>query len=140
MIAVTGIVLGALMIIVVFMMLLTRRLREKYAALWLIIGVLLLILGIFPGLLNGLTAFFGVVIPANLLFAMSILLLLGVTLHLSWEQSQSEDELRRGAEELAILRADNDALEQRIARLEAASGADAARPDDSSVPPTTAAD
>lgn len=118
MIAVTGIVLGALMIIVVFAMLLTRRLREKYAALWLLIGVVILVLGIFPGLLNGLTSLVGVVLPANLLFALAILLLLGVTLHLSWEQSQAENELRRAAEELAILRADNEALADRVSALE----------------------
>lgn len=120
MIALTGIILGGLMIVVVFTMLLTRRLREKYAALWLVIGLLILILGIFPGLLNGMTSLLGVVLPANLLFALSILLLLGVTLHLSWEQSQAEDELRRAAEELAILRADNDALDKRLSALEKA--------------------
>lgn len=118
MIAVTGIVLGALMIIVVFAMLLTRRLREKYAALWLLIGVVIVVLGIFPGLLNGLTSLVGVVLPANLLFALAILLLLGVTLHLSWEQSQAENELRRAAEELAILRADKEALADRVSALE----------------------
>ncbi|MDR2294948.1 MAG: DUF2304 domain-containing protein [Microbacterium sp.] len=127
MIALTGIVLGALMIIVVFAMLLTRRLREKYAALWLLIGVVILVLGIFPGLLNALTALVGVVLPANLLFALAILLLLGVTLHLSWEQSQAENELRRAAEELAILRADNEALAARVSALEDARTGDASR-------------
>lgn len=132
MIALTGIILGALMIIVVFAMLLTRRLREKYAALWLLIGVVILVLGIFPGLLNGLTALVGVVLPANLLFALAILLLLGVTLHLSWEQSQAENELRRAAEELAILRADNEALADRVSALEdaRATGSSRTRSDD----------
>ncbi|MCE4025700.1 DUF2304 domain-containing protein [Microbacterium sp. Au-Mic1] len=118
MIAVTGIVLGLAMLVIVTTLLLTRRLREKYAALWIIIGLGMLVLGVFPGLLLGLTSAFGVVLPANLLFAMAILLLLGVALHLSWELSQAEDEIRRAAEELAILRADHDGLVRRIEVLE----------------------
>ncbi|MFK4853262.1 DUF2304 domain-containing protein [Microbacterium sp. ZW T6_19] len=118
-IAITGIVLAVVMLVVVFTMLLTRRLREKYATLWIVIALAMLALGIFPQLLLGLTALLGIVLPANLLFAMAILLLLGVSLHLSWEQSQAEDEIRRAAEELAILRADHDALLRRVSAIEA---------------------
>ena len=92
-----GIALALVLIVVVIAMLLTRRLREKYAALWLVIGVGVLILGIFPQLLLGLTRVFGVELPANLLFAIAIVLLLGVALHLSWELSQAEEEIRRTA-------------------------------------------
>lgn len=119
MIAITGVVLALVMLVIVTALLLTRRLREKYAALWIIIGLGILVLGLFPGLLLGLTSAFGVVLPANLIFAMAILLLLGVALHLSWELSQAEDEIRRAAEELAILRADHDVLARRIDALEA---------------------
>lgn len=117
-IAITGIALAIVMLVVVFAMLLTRRLREKYAALWIVIALAMLVLGLFPQLLLGLTALLGVVLPANLLFAMAILLLLGVSLHLSWEQSQAEDEIRRAAEELAILRADHESLRAHLDRLE----------------------
>ncbi|MFJ4044811.1 DUF2304 domain-containing protein [Microbacterium sp. NPDC089987] len=117
-IAITGVILAIVMLAAVLAMLLTRRLREKYAALWIVIAVAMLVLGLFPQLLLALTSLVGVVLPANLLFAMAILLLLGVSLHLSWEQSQAEDEIRRAAEELAILRADHDEVLNRIDRLE----------------------
>lgn len=116
-IAVSGVVLAAIMLVAVFAMLLTRRLREKYAVLWIVIALAMLIVGLFPQLLLSMTSLLGVVLPANLLFAMAILLLLGVSLHLSWEQSQSEDEIRRAAEELAILRGDHDELARRIAAM-----------------------
>jgi len=131
MIVFVGIALAVLIIAVVMWMLLTRRLREKYAVLWLIIGVGVLILGIFPQLL-GLTQALGVQIPANLLFAIAIVLLLGVALHLSWELSQAEDEIRRTAEELAIMRVQ---IEQLAARLDDAersapdAGSEPDRPD-----------
>lgn len=89
---------------VVFEMLRRKKLREKYAALWLIVGVGTLVLAAFPRLLTIVTELAGVQLPSNLLFIISILLLLGVCLHLSWEISVVEDETRTLAEEVAILR------------------------------------
>lgn len=111
MIVVLGVVLSLAIFALVLWMLLTRRLREKYAVLWLLLAIVLLVLGCFPVLLNSATVMLGVQIPANLLFAAAIIVLLGIALHLSWELSQAEDEIRRLAEETAILGA-------RVARLE----------------------
>jgi len=118
MIVAAGIVLALLIIVLVMWMLLTRRLREKYAVLWLVIGLAVLVLGLFPQLLLGLTSALGVQVPANLLFALAIVLLIGVALHLSWELSQAEDEIRRVAEEAAISRAEADRFEARLNELE----------------------
>ncbi|WP_431800033.1 DUF2304 domain-containing protein [Microbacterium kunmingense] len=118
MIVFAGILLALAILILVMWMLLTRRLREKYAVLWLIIGLAVLILGVFPQLLLWLTAVLGVQLPANLLFSLAIVLLLAVSLHLSWELSQAEDEVRRTAEEIAILHADLDLLRARVDVLE----------------------
>lgn len=85
--------------------------REKYAALWLIIGASALILAGFPDLLAGVSKLVGVQVASNLLFALCIILLLGVCLHLSWELSVVEDENRTLAEEIAILRASVEGLE-----------------------------
>jgi hypothetical protein len=85
--------------------------REKYAALWLIIGASALILAGFPDLLAGVSKLVGVQVASNLLFALCIILLLGVCLHLSWELSVVEDENRTLAEEVAILRASVEGLE-----------------------------
>lgn len=118
MIVAFGVGLAVVIIVLVLWLLLTRRLREKYAVLWLLVGFAVLVLGLFPQLVVELTSALGVQIPANLLFATAIVLLLGVGLHLSWELSQAEDEIRRLAEELAILRADAEALDARVVRLE----------------------
>lgn len=120
MIVFVGIALAVVIIVVVLALLLTRQLREKYAALWLVIGFTVLILGLFPQLLLGLTRALGVELPANLLFAIAIVLLLGVSLHLSWELSQAEDEIRRTAEEVTILRTQLEQLEERIAPIQPA--------------------
>ena len=110
MIIAAGITFALLVLVIIIIMLLRRQLREKYATLWLVIGLGILILAIFPGLLVGMSRILGVEIPSNLIFALSIVLLVGVALHLSWELSHAEDEVRRVAEEVAILRADVDDL------------------------------
>ncbi|WP_115789876.1 DUF2304 domain-containing protein [Arthrobacter silvisoli] len=113
-----SLVFSIFMVIVVLIMLRNGRLREKYAILWLVIGGLTIILGLFPRLLNWAAALVGVVVPSNLLFALSILLLVGVSLHVSRELTILEDETRILAEEVAILRSSVEQL-QRGAHTEA---------------------
>jgi len=110
MMTILGIAFGFAVLAIIFSMLLRRKLREKYAVLWLLIGVLILVLAIFPGLLAAAAQLLGVELPANLLFILALALLIGVTLHQSWELSTTEEETRRLAEEVAILRADVEAL------------------------------
>ncbi|MCI2958016.1 DUF2304 domain-containing protein [Agromyces atrinae] len=135
MIVAFGIILAAVILIFVIWMLLARRLREKYAALWLIIGLAVLVLGLWPQLLLALTDFLGVQVPANLLFSAAIVLLLAVALHHSWELSQAEDEIRRSAEESAIARAEIQRLSERLDALEGRS-----TDDGRSEPPTAKPD
>lgn len=92
------------MVLAVLLMLRVGKLREKYAVLWLVVGGLSIVLGLFPSLLDFAAAAVGVRIPANLLFALSIVLLVGVGLHVSRELTILEDETRILAEEVAILR------------------------------------
>lgn len=128
---IAGVILTVLMLGVVIWMLLTRKLREKYAVFWIVIGLAVLLIGLFPQVLGWLTDALGVVLPANLLFSMAIVLLMAVALHLSWELSQAEEEIRRAAEDIAILRSDVSELTERLALLEDS----AARPTAPAVPP-----
>lgn len=82
-----------------------QRMKERYAALWLIIGAIIIVLGAFPTLLNGVADFVGVALPVNLLFLLSTLLLMGVSIHLTLELSRLSEKTRILAEEVAILKA-----------------------------------
>lgn len=96
---------GSLLILVgIFELLRRRQLSEKYAVLWLVVGVVLLVLTIFPGLLATVTRALGVGLPSNLLFFVGLVFLVCVCLHLSWELSRLESESRKLAEDVAILR------------------------------------
>lgn len=102
----------------VVLLLRQRKLKEKYAVLWVIVGLLIIVLAGFPQLLGWASDLAGFAVPANLLFTLAIFLVLGVCLHLSLEISVVEDETRALAEEAAILRA---ALDKLTARVEALS-------------------
>lgn len=110
-------ILSVVILLLVFDMLRRKKIREKYAALWLLVGVAMLVLAAFPRLLEFVAAALNVQVPSNLLFAMSIVLALGVCLHLSWEISMVEDETRVLAEESAILRVKLENLESKFAAL-----------------------
>lgn len=95
----------ALVLVVLIVELVRRRqLREKYAVLWLGVGLAVAVLGLFPRLLDRASAGLGVASGASLVLFLGIVLLLLVSLHLSWEVSRLEEETRTLAEDLALLR------------------------------------
>ncbi|MCA1170799.1 MULTISPECIES: DUF2304 domain-containing protein [Rothia] len=97
-------ILGLIVLVAVVRLVRNLKLREKYAALWLFLGLITVVLMLFPRLLDRLASWVGVATPVNLLFLIAILLLLGICLHLSLEISRLEDETRVLAEESAIQR------------------------------------
>jgi len=97
------------------------RLREKFAALWIAVGVLVLAACLFPGLLYGLADLLGFQAPINLVLFVSALVLLVVSVQLSAEVGTLEEESRTLAEESALLRLAAERLSNRVDELEAAS-------------------
>lgn len=95
---------GLLVLGVILELLRRRRLREKYAILWLLVGLIVLPLGFFPRLLDGIASTLGVASGVSLVLFLGFLFLLLVCVHLSWELSQLEEETRTLAEEMALLR------------------------------------
>jgi hypothetical protein len=99
-----AVVLCVIVVIAVFVLLRRRRLREKYAGIWIAVSIGVVVLAAFPELAFWLAALVRVHTPANLLFALAIAVLLIVCVQLSTEVSALEEETRTIAEELALLR------------------------------------
>ena len=99
-----AIALCVLLIGLLLLLMRMRRIREKYAAIWLIVAFSVVILAIFPNLAMWLAKLVGVQTPVNLLFAVAFAVLLGVCIQLSAELSALEEETRTVVEELALLR------------------------------------
>lgn len=90
-----------------------RQLTEKYAVIWLAVGTGIVLLTARPSLLGRAADLVGITVPANLLFFVAGIVLLLVTLQLSFETSRLEDETRSLAEEVALLRQELEASRRR---------------------------
>ena len=106
---------GAALVTFVFVFSLLRRgvLREKYAVLWLLFSSAALFFALFPPALYWLTGLIGVATPANLLFFVTVVLLVLVSVQLSYELSRHEARIRRLAEEVALLAQEIEQLRRR---------------------------
>ncbi len=110
--------LAVCVVLVAFLVVLLRRrrLKEKYAAIWLVLAVAVCVAGAFPRVVEALADLVGVETPSNLLFSLALAILLGVCVQLSVEVSAREEETRTLVEEVAMLRFDVDALSDRTLR------------------------
>lgn len=98
-----GICSALLTLVVVIEMLRRRRLRERHAIWWLVAGVLALVVGVFPGVLDWAAKLVGIGLPTNLVFFVSIAVLFLVCIQHSAELTKLENQTRTLAEEVALL-------------------------------------
>ena len=97
-------VASALLILVVLELIRSRRLRERYALLWLLTGVVLLALSLWRSGLNTIAGWVGIeTYPPAVLFAVGALFVLLVLLHYSTVLSKLTDDNVLLAQRLAIL-------------------------------------
>jgi len=95
---------SVLLILIVFELIRSRRLRERYALLWLATGVALLILSAWRGGLNTIAGWVGVsTYPPAVLFAVATVFILAVLLHYSTVISRLSDQSTILAQRVALL-------------------------------------
>jgi hypothetical protein len=97
-----GILAALVTLGVVIEMLRRRRLRERHAVWWLVAGLLALVIGVFPQVLDWAALLAGVEVPANLIFFVSIAILFLVCIQHSAELTELESETRLLAEAIAL--------------------------------------
>ncbi|MDD7939054.1 DUF2304 domain-containing protein [Actinomycetospora lutea] len=98
------IVVAITAVVLVVELLRGRRLRQKYAFLWVVVAGATVVISVSPTLLQRASALLGIAVPSNLLFLVSLLILFGVSLQLSIEVGVLEEQARRLAEEVGALR------------------------------------
>ena len=110
---VLALVVGVAISVVAVRLLRRRTLKERYALLWMLVGVAQLVLAAVPSLLDVVADAVGVADPPNLLAFASVVFLLLICAQLTVEASALEERTRVLAEEVAMLRAEVDALRDR---------------------------
>lgn len=109
---VVSVIVALAALVLVVELLRRRRLREKYAVIWVVISIGTVVVAFFPGLLRGLADLVGIETPSNLLFFSSLVILFFVALQLSREVGLLEEQSRRLAEEVGAAKLRLDALER----------------------------
>jgi Uncharacterized conserved protein (DUF2304) len=110
-ISIAAAVASIVLILVVLELIRGRRLKERYALLWLVTGVVLLVLSLWREGLNTIAGWLGVSgYPPAILFAAATLFIIVVLLHYSTVLSELSDRNVVLAQRLALLEARLQAL------------------------------
>ncbi|MBA3843180.1 MAG: DUF2304 family protein [Actinobacteria bacterium] len=103
-VSIAATIASLLLLVVVFELIRSRRLRERYALLWLLTGLVLLALSAWRGGLNTIAGWVGVqTYPPAVLFAVALLFVLAVLLHYSTVLSKVTDQNVILAQRVALL-------------------------------------
>jgi hypothetical protein len=97
------IVLAVVCSVLIFELVRRKRLMERYAILWLLAGVTVLVLGLWQGLLTTLSHAAGIYYPPSALFAVVFLFVLALLVHFSLTISRLSDQNKVLAQRLALL-------------------------------------
>lgn len=111
-ISVAAAIASLLLILIVLELIRGRRLKERYALLWLVTGIVLLVLSAWRGGLNTIAGWLGVATyPPAILFAVATLFIIVVLLHYSTVLSQLDDQNTLLAQRLALLETEVERLQ-----------------------------
>jgi hypothetical protein len=94
---------AALFLLVIFELIRGRRLQERYALLWLVTGVVILILAVWRDALRLVAEQLGIAYPPSALFVVGFLFILVVLLHYSTVISELSERNVRLAQDVALL-------------------------------------
>jgi hypothetical protein len=102
-VSIVAAVAALLLLFVIFELIRSRRLQERYAMLWLLTGIVILILGLWRGLLSTIADAVGIAYPPSALFVLAAFFILLLLLHYSTVISTLADQNRILAQRLALL-------------------------------------
>jgi hypothetical protein len=91
------------LLVVIFELIRSRRLQERYALLWLLTGIVLLVLALWRGALATLADAVGIHYPPSALFVIGSAFILVVLLHYSTVISELSERNTTLAQRLALL-------------------------------------
>ncbi|MBI5847475.1 MAG: DUF2304 domain-containing protein [Nitrospirae bacterium] len=97
-------VIGVTLFLYIIELVRRKRLREEYAWLWMLTGLMIVVLSVWYDLLVFLGRLLGGILPSALLFFFGLLALLLICLHLSIKLSTLTDQVKRLSQELALTR------------------------------------
>lgn len=84
----------------------------KFALSWWLVGVIVLIFTIFPGIMNWLVSILGIELPVNMMFFFGFCFTLLLVFILTMKASKQEEQVKRLTQEVALLRKEVEEIEK----------------------------
>lgn len=106
-----AIIASILFMLFIIMLVRDNKLEEKYSILWFIFAILILILTIFPKIIDNVAKFFGVYYAPSLLFLIGFIVLTIYIIHISIVLTKQNKKIVKLVQEHAI-------LEDRLEKIE----------------------
>ncbi|WKY48296.1 DUF2304 domain-containing protein [Eubacteriaceae bacterium ES3] len=111
------VLVGIIVIIIVFRLMIEKKMSESQSVLWIAIGLIAIVLGVFPSVIPMIAAKLGIWYPpAVLLLVVSIGLLL-IVFRNSIVASIHSDELHELAIQIALLKDENKELKMQLSEI-----------------------
>ena len=95
--------IGAIIFLVILILVRRGKLQERYALTWFAIGIIVVVFGFFPTIIDRLAGLAGVNYPPALLFAIAVGVLLIQNLYLFILASQNEVRIKELLQQVAVL-------------------------------------
>jgi hypothetical protein len=102
-VSITAAIAAVILLLVIFELIRSRRLQERYALLWLLTGLVIFVLAVWRGLLSEFADLVGIAYPPSALFVLASFFVLVVLLHYSTVISKLSEQNTVLAQRVAIL-------------------------------------
>jgi hypothetical protein len=102
-VSIAAAIAAAILLLVIFELIRSRRLQERYALLWLLTGVVIFVLAVWRSLLGKASDLVGIAYPPSALFILASFFILLVLLHYSTVISRLSEQNTTLAQRLALL-------------------------------------
>ncbi len=110
---ITTMVIGIILFMIILVLVRRGHLQEKYSLIWFFIGIAVMVLGIFPKIIDRIGIFTGIRYPPVLLLVISVSLILVLTLNLYILTSKNEIYIRELLQRVSVLEKHVDELADR---------------------------
>lgn len=98
-----GLVISGVLMVVIVELVRRRKLREEYSILWLSLSGAMLVLALWPHLLNTITGLIGAVVPTSTLFFFGLMFLIFINLQFSVQICALSNRVKDLTQHVALL-------------------------------------
>lgn len=100
---VTSIVIGVVLFLLIMRLVRKGRLQERHSIMWFVLAVLIVVIALFPQILNSAARIFGVHYAPNLLLILGLAVLLIQNLYIYMYSSRHEAMIKELSQKIALL-------------------------------------